>query len=60
MIILEGDVNLLGSGEEYDVHAIAGLLKLWLRELPSNVLTEQMKPEFLHVIGNERDVPGAE
>ncbi|RUS15397.1 hypothetical protein BC937DRAFT_92518 [Endogone sp. FLAS-F59071] len=46
----EGDVNLLGSGEYYDVHAIAGLLKMWLRELPTSVLTRDLLMEFLHVI----------
>lgn len=45
-----GDIDLLASEEEYDVHAIAGLLKLWLRELPSNVLTRERYPDFLHVI----------
>ncbi|KAF7729436.1 hypothetical protein EC973_004415 [Apophysomyces ossiformis] len=46
----KGDVDLLGSGEYYDVHAIAGLLKMWLRELPSNVLTSDLLKEFLPVI----------
>ncbi|KAI7880526.1 RhoGAP-domain-containing protein [Lichtheimia hyalospora FSU 10163] len=45
-----GDIDLLASEEEYDVHAIAGLLKLWLRELPSNVLTRERYTDFLHVI----------
>ncbi|ORY07989.1 RhoGAP-domain-containing protein [Basidiobolus meristosporus CBS 931.73] len=44
------DVNLLGSGVYYDVHAIAGLLKLYLRELPTSVLTHEMHQDFLHVI----------
>ncbi|KAG0178980.1 hypothetical protein DFQ29_002745 [Apophysomyces sp. BC1021] len=47
----EGDVNLLACGEEYDIHAIAGLLKLWLRELPSNVLTYEREKQFMRVIG---------
>ncbi|KAF2749936.1 hypothetical protein M011DRAFT_397611 [Sporormia fimetaria CBS 119925] len=34
----EGDVKLL-SGEYYDVHAVASLLKLYLRELPASILT---------------------
>lgn len=46
----EGDVNLLASKEEYDVHAIAGLLKMWLRELPTSVLTRERRSDFLHVI----------
>lgn len=44
-------MNLLESGEYYDVHAIAGLLKMWLRELPTSVLTRDLLMEFLHVIG---------
>ncbi|KAI8082861.1 uncharacterized protein BX664DRAFT_301325 [Halteromyces radiatus] len=48
----KGDVNLLTSEEhqDCDVHAISGLLKLWLRELPSNVLTQNLLKEFLPVI----------
>ncbi|ORY90355.1 hypothetical protein BCR43DRAFT_499172 [Syncephalastrum racemosum] len=46
----EGDVNLLQSKQEYDVHAIAGLLKMWLRELPTSVLTRERRMDFLHVI----------
>ncbi|KAI8146842.1 hypothetical protein BJV82DRAFT_600076 [Fennellomyces sp. T-0311] len=46
----EGDVNLLASKEEYDVHAIAGLLKMWLRELPTTVLTREHRSDFMHVI----------
>lgn len=47
----EGDVNLLASKNEYDVHVVAGLLKMWLRELPTSVLTREHRTEFLHVIG---------
>ncbi|KAK9762684.1 Rho GTPase activating protein [Basidiobolus ranarum] len=46
----EVDINLLGSGVYYDVHAIAGLLKLYLRELPTSVLTHELHQDFLHVI----------
>lgn len=46
----EGDVPLLASEEYYDVHAIAGLLKLFLRDLPSSVLTRELHKEFLQVI----------
>ncbi|KAG0169711.1 hypothetical protein DFQ28_003408 [Apophysomyces sp. BC1034] len=46
----EGDVNLLASKEEYDVHVVAGLLKMWLRELPTSVLTREYRVDFLHVI----------
>ncbi|CDH57776.1 related to bem3-gtpase-activating protein [Lichtheimia corymbifera JMRC:FSU:9682] len=44
------DVNLLESNEHHDIHAVAGVFKMWLRELPGNVLTEELLPEFLPVI----------
>ncbi|KAF9200907.1 hypothetical protein BGZ49_008861 [Haplosporangium sp. Z 27] len=46
----EGDVPLLSSDEYYDIHAVAGLLKLFLRDLPSSVLTREMHRDFLQVI----------
>ncbi|GAN03278.1 hypothetical protein MAM1_0037c02730 [Mucor ambiguus] len=46
----EGDVNLLAAKEEYDIHVVAGLLKMWLRELPTSVLTREHRMDFLHVI----------
>ncbi|KAG0746603.1 hypothetical protein G6F33_004821 [Rhizopus arrhizus] len=46
----EGDVNLLAAKNEYDVHVVAGLLKMWLRELPTSVLTREHRMDFLHVI----------
>ena len=45
----EGDVNLLGSGEYFDPHAIAGLLKTFLRDLPVHVLTRELQHQFLQV-----------
>ncbi|KAG5437540.1 hypothetical protein PCANB_000968 [Pneumocystis canis] len=45
-----GDVDLLNSGKSYDVHAIAGLLKLYLRELPTNILTRELHAQFLSVM----------
>jgi hypothetical protein len=33
------------------VHAVAGLLKMWLRELPTEVLTVELHDDFLGVIG---------
>ena len=47
----EGDVNLLQSSEFYDVHAVAGLLKQYLRDLPPPLLTRTLQPDFLRVIG---------
>ncbi|KAF9928814.1 hypothetical protein FBU30_002085 [Linnemannia zychae] len=46
----EGDVPLLASEDYYDIHAVAGLLKLFLRELPNSVLTRELHKEFLAVI----------
>ncbi|GAA5922405.1 hypothetical protein JCM1841_003099 [Sporobolomyces salmonicolor] len=53
----EGDVNLLQSNEYYDPHAVAGLLKQYLRELPVHLLTRELHGEFLRVIDlrNRRD-----
>ncbi|KAI9298137.1 RhoGAP-domain-containing protein [Neoconidiobolus thromboides FSU 785] len=45
----EGDYPLLDSGVYYDVHAVAGLLKLYLRELPSTVLTAELHRDFLQI-----------
>lgn len=47
----EGDVNLMAAKDDYDVHVVAGLLKMWLRELPTSVLTREHRMDFLHVIG---------
>lgn len=47
---LEGDVNLLASDEFWDPHAIAGLLKSFLRDLPASILTREMHLRFLAVI----------
>ncbi|KAF9203185.1 hypothetical protein BGZ49_006681 [Haplosporangium sp. Z 27] len=46
----DGDVPLLQEEEYYDIHAVAGLLKLFLRELPSSVLTREAHKDFLQVI----------
>lgn len=42
---------MLESGEYHDIHAVAGVLKMWLRELPGNVLTQELLGEFIPVIG---------
>lgn len=49
----EGDFNLLESSKQeyHDVHAVAGLLKQFLRELSSPILTRELHAEFLKVIG---------
>jgi RalA-binding protein 1 len=45
----EGDVNLITDDRYYDIHAIASLLKLYLRELPTTILTRELHLEFLAV-----------
>lgn len=47
----EGDVDLLGGDQYYDVHAVASLFKQYLRELPTTVLTRELHLEFLRVLG---------
>jgi RalA-binding protein 1 len=46
----EGDVNLLAEGNYHDIHAVASLLKLYLRELPSSILTRELHLEFLQCL----------
>lgn len=41
----------MGSDEYWDPHAIAGLLKTFLRELPASILTRDLHLRFLSVIG---------
>ncbi|KAH6898804.1 hypothetical protein B0T10DRAFT_394801 [Thelonectria olida] len=43
----EGDVNLVTDPQYHDIHAVAGLLKLYLRELPTTILTRDLHLEFL-------------
>jgi len=50
----EGDVRLL-DGEFYDIHAVASLLKLYLRDLPSTVLTKELHLDFLKVLGRHNN-----
>ena len=46
----EGDVNLATDDKYYDIHAVASLLKLYLRELPSSILTRELHLEFLQCL----------
>ncbi|GAB7359313.1 hypothetical protein MBLNU230_g5964t1 [Neophaeotheca triangularis] len=46
----EGDVNLIAEQTYYDIHAVASLLKLYLRELPSSILTRDLHIEFLQCL----------
>ena len=48
----EGDVRLL-EGPYYDIHAVASLLKLYLRELPNSILTRELHLEFLRALGKQ-------
>ena len=43
----EGDINLVTDEQYYDIHAVASLLKLYLRELPTTILTRDLHLEFL-------------
>lgn len=45
----EGDVNLITDDQYYDIHAVASLLKLYLRELPTTILTRELHLDFLAV-----------
>lgn len=49
----EGDVDLLQeevNAGSLDPHAVAGLLKAYLRELPTSVLTRDLHMEFMRVL----------
>ncbi|KAK8032805.1 hypothetical protein PG991_002203 [Apiospora marii] len=46
---VEGDVNLVTDETYYDIHAVASLLKLYLRELPTTILTRDLHLQFLSV-----------
>jgi len=48
---IEGDFDLLAPDEHWDPHAIAGLLKTFMRELPASILTRELHTRFLSVIG---------
>ncbi|KAJ9100644.1 hypothetical protein QFC21_003688 [Naganishia friedmannii] len=46
----EGDIDLLANDEHWDIHAIAGLLKWYFRDLPISVLDEQ-QTAFVQTMG---------
>jgi RalA-binding protein 1 len=50
LLTAEGDVDLL-EADIRDPHAVAGLLKTFLRELPSSLLTRDLHMLFLAVMG---------
>ncbi|KAJ9143629.1 RhoGAP-domain-containing protein [Coniochaeta hoffmannii] len=45
----ESDINLLEDEQYHDIHAVASLLKLYLRELPTTILTRDLHLQFLSV-----------
>ena len=47
----EGDFDFRADGQYYDVHAVASLLKAYLRELPGTVLPRELHLDFLRVQG---------
>lgn len=57
----EGDVNLLTDDTYYDIHAVASLLKLYLRELPTTILTRDLHMKFVAVteMSNQREKIGS-
>ncbi|MCJ1350534.1 MAG: hypothetical protein MMC33_000515 [Icmadophila ericetorum] len=46
----EGDIDLCTDGQYYDVHAVASLLKQYLRELPTMILTRELHLDFLQAL----------
>ncbi|KAL0572718.1 Rho guanine nucleotide exchange factor [Marasmius crinis-equi] len=46
---LEGDVDLVASEEHYGPHDIASLLKAYLRELPTPILTRSLRSKFVYL-----------
>lgn len=42
-----GSVNL----DDYNIHVIASVLKQWLRDLPSPLMTFELYEEFLRAMG---------
>ncbi|KAJ7301034.1 hypothetical protein DFH08DRAFT_946192 [Mycena albidolilacea] len=47
---MKRDIDLVGSDEYWDPHAIAGLLKSFLREQPASILTHNLHLCFLSII----------
>ena len=52
MLIVEGDVPLLDSDIYYDHHAIAGLLKLFFRELAEPLFSQELRTELFQTAGD--------
>jgi hypothetical protein len=54
--IVAGSDEVL-RGKTDDPHVATGLLKLFLRELPQPLLTEQLADRFIAVMGSFNDRP---
>jgi len=53
----EGDVDLCAPNEQsYDIHAVASLLKLYLRELPASILTREAHMTFLKCLELDEEI----
>lgn len=50
---MEYDVDLVNSETYYDIHAVSGLLKLYLREIPTLILSSYLAPEFREAVDIE-------
>ncbi|KAK3393229.1 hypothetical protein B0H63DRAFT_13997 [Podospora didyma] len=46
---VEGDINLITDEQYHDIHAVASLLKGYLRELPTTILTSDLRLEFIAI-----------
>ncbi|CAN8099187.1 unnamed protein product [Discula destructiva] len=45
----EGDINLVEDAQYHDIHAVASMMKAYLRELPTSILTRDLHLEFAGV-----------
>lgn len=45
----ESDLNLITDSQYHDIHAVASLLKMYLRELPTTILTRDLHMQFMAV-----------
>ncbi|PSR76025.1 hypothetical protein BD289DRAFT_486972 [Coniella lustricola] len=45
----EGDINLLEDEQYHDIHAVASMMKAYLRELPTSILTRDLHMDFVAV-----------
>lgn len=50
MYLCVPDVNSVNL-DDYNIHVIASVLKQWLRDLPSPLLTFELYEEFLRAMG---------